>query len=156
MFSSSNFFSGPPSLVGVEHHSITTPSSTLQLTLSENPLDRRKAVPTPGERPTDVEHKENKLEKWEETSGLCSPSLSFLWSFEVSFGDWLLLPAALILLLLFLHLTLNCHVFQYSGTWNRALQQEHCLVKAVVPSLALLAYFHPKSHRPSFQGSPRE
>lgn len=29
LFSSSTFFSGPPSLVGVEHHSITTLSSTL-------------------------------------------------------------------------------------------------------------------------------
>lgn len=156
LFSSSNLFSAPPSLVGIEHHSIATPSTTLQLTLSQNPLDRRKAVPTPGRRPTDVEQKQNKLEKWEEISGLRSRSLSLLWLFEVSFGDWLLLPVALILLLLFLHLTLNYHVFQHGRNWNRALPQEHRLMKAVVPSLAPLTYFHPKSHPPSSQGSPRE
>lgn len=133
------------------HNSFINP-----LTLFQNPLDRRKAVPTAGERPTDVEHKENELEKWEEISGLRSSSLSFLRSFEVSFGNWLLLPVPLILLLLFLHLILNCCVFQYGGTWNRALQQDHCLVKAVLPSLGPLAYFHSKSHQPSFQGSPRE
>lgn len=68
----------------------------------------------------------------------------------------MLLPVPLILLLLFLHLILNCCVFQYGGTWNRALQQDHCLVKAVLPSLGPLAYFDSKSHQPSFQGSPRE
>lgn len=87
LFSSSSVFSGLPSLFGVEHHhSFINPP----LTLSQNPLGRRQADPTPRERPTDVEDKENKVEKWEDISGLLSLSLSFLRLFEVSFSSSLL------------------------------------------------------------------
>lgn len=103
-----------------------------------------------------MEGKENKLEKWEDISGLLSLSLSFLWLSEVSLSNSLLYPVALIPPLLPLHLILNCHVFQCNRSWNRALQQEHCLVKAVVPPLAPFSCFHPKSHPSSLQGSPRE
>lgn len=104
---------------------MATPSPTLFL--SQNPSGQEEGSSHTREKTTDVNHKDNKLEKWEEISGLCFPSLSFLRSFEASFTDWLLLPVALILLLLFLLITLDCHIFQYEGTWSRAREQGHCL-----------------------------
>lgn len=46
-----------------------------------------------------------------------APSLPIPWLFEFSFSNSLLLPA-LSPSLLFLHFILNCHVFQYSRSWN--------------------------------------